>query len=287
MSSLLLRDLNPLVSADLHSHMIQTLAQSHGSAKMLLKGPARSSHLFRSYLPGDAPSLIDWKAYARTDHLWIREKNIESKLKIAIAVKLSPSMSWPLPESGEKAKLELALRLACHLCHLHLRSGDAVILTFFDEAKNEITATYRLRSIAEVLSYFKFLSEEGFASERVSGYRLLKGNISTLDRLYYLSDLFEREGPAILTAKARSTIFLHTLSTRELDFAWTEANDCYFSVDGAKLEVKGSQLKRAQTHTLLENWLNSVKSRYEKRKYFLATDLTPIADYLTFLRKVA
>ncbi|NNE34654.1 MAG: DUF58 domain-containing protein, partial [Rhodothermales bacterium] len=86
----------------------------------------------RPYMPGDDPMHVDWKAFARSDKLFIKEFEDETNTQIDILVDISGSMGY---SSITHSKLEYALFLASSLAYLSVRQRDAVGLTLFD---NEI-----------------------------------------------------------------------------------------------------------------------------------------------------
>ena len=47
----------------------------------------------RTYMPGDEPKRIDWKVYAKTDRLVVREYEEETNLRAYLVLDASGSMS--------------------------------------------------------------------------------------------------------------------------------------------------------------------------------------------------
>ena len=78
----------------------------------------------RDYQQGDDVRYIDWKLYARTDRLHVREFEERSNLQCWLVVDTSASMDFA--EAGGVTKSRYAAFLAAALAHLMLRSGDAV-----------------------------------------------------------------------------------------------------------------------------------------------------------------
>ncbi len=281
MSSTLLRDLHPLIALDLQTNRMKNVGLNHGSAKMSLKTPARASTFFRPYQPGDSPFLIDWKAFGRTDHLVIREKNAESKRRITIGLKLAFSMRWP--EKNFTSKAEIALRIGCHLAHRHLRDGDSVHLLLF-LTEQEPTVIFRLRSITEILGYFEYIWEKGFDPDQALLYRLHPGRINQADHIYYVSDFFEGKIPHALQSKTAHFSMIQVLSSREIFLDWVDSQDVYFAETTKGLDVKGTKLRQPLVKAEIASWLAGVKAQF-KKGYFLSTEETPIGRYLDFLRR--
>lgn len=84
----------------------------------------------RQYVPGDDPRYIDWKVFAKSDRVYIREYEEETNLRATLIVDQSGSMGYQ--GSGALSKLEYASRLAVCLGYLLLQQADAVGLVTFD-----------------------------------------------------------------------------------------------------------------------------------------------------------
>lgn len=76
---------------------------------------------YRCYQPGDDPRLIDWKAYARLDELFVRTSDAHEGLTLTLLVDCSRSMTVP-----GSSKLWHARRLAAAFGVVALLHSDAV-----------------------------------------------------------------------------------------------------------------------------------------------------------------
>jgi uncharacterized protein (DUF58 family) len=89
-------------------------------------GSGESFWQFRRYTPGDAAARIDWRQSARTDKLFIREREWEAAQSVYLWADNSGSMRYSsaknLPTKSERAQV---LMLA--LASLLLRGGEQVI----------------------------------------------------------------------------------------------------------------------------------------------------------------
>lgn len=104
----------------------------HGFLAGLHRSPmlGRSSEFasYRSYIQGDDLRHVDWKVWARTDKLFIKEFDDETNLRAHFIVDSTASMGFGAPE-----KLAYARVAAASLGYLLLRQGDAVGLALVDE----------------------------------------------------------------------------------------------------------------------------------------------------------
>lgn len=78
----------------------------------------------REYQQGDDVRHLDWKLYARTDRLYVRE--FEERSNLAAWIVVDSSLSMGFAGAGGVAKSRYAAYVAAALAHLMLRSGDAV-----------------------------------------------------------------------------------------------------------------------------------------------------------------
>jgi len=84
---------------------------------------------YRPYMPGDPIRDIDWKAYAKTDRLYVKEHEEETNLKAYLLLDASGSMGYG---SAGLTKFRYGCLTAAALSHLMLRQRDAVGLVLFD-----------------------------------------------------------------------------------------------------------------------------------------------------------
>ena len=87
----------------------------------------------RPYNRGDDLRHLDWRAYARTDRLFIKQYEEETNLRAYLLVDVSRSMGWVSDADRLPTKLAYARLLAASLSLLLVQQGDATGLIAFDE----------------------------------------------------------------------------------------------------------------------------------------------------------
>ena len=85
---------------------------------------------YRQYLPGDDPSTIDWKLFARSDRYHVKKFEEETTLECHLVLDVSASMGYG---SHAVSKLQYGAFLAASLAYLMHRQRDGVGLTLFDD----------------------------------------------------------------------------------------------------------------------------------------------------------
>ena len=89
----------------------------------------------RAYRPGDELKFLDWKAFGRSDKLYIKRFQQETNVSAYILLDSSNSMSF----TGENglSKLDYGSFLAAALAYLMLGQSDSVALTLFGDKVHE------------------------------------------------------------------------------------------------------------------------------------------------------
>ena len=90
----------------------------------------------RLYNTGESTKHIDWKLYARTERLFVKQYEEETNLRCQLVVDISSSMLFPYRRRGKevlKSKLAFSVYSAAALTYLMRRQRDAVGLSMFDE----------------------------------------------------------------------------------------------------------------------------------------------------------
>ncbi len=107
------------------------LVGQHRSPK---RGSSAEFAQHREYVPGDELRRIDWKVFARSDRLVIKEYDAETSLDCHLLVDGSESMAFG---SLDWTKFEYARWCAAALAHLVLQARDTAGLVLFDEEERK------------------------------------------------------------------------------------------------------------------------------------------------------
>jgi uncharacterized protein (DUF58 family) len=101
-----------------------------GMHRSPLKGRSIEFAQHREYTPGDDTRQVDWKVYARSDKIYLKQFEDETNLQCTLLLDQSESMSFRGPNSP-LSKLEYAQLVAASLGYLVLTQQDAVGLATF------------------------------------------------------------------------------------------------------------------------------------------------------------
>jgi uncharacterized protein (DUF58 family) len=95
-----------------------------------LTGEGSEFHSHREYEPGDDLRRVNWRLWARTDRLYIREARAETNLGVHVLLDSSTSMR---PGNGTMTKWRYAARVGATIALQASRALDAPSLTLFSD----------------------------------------------------------------------------------------------------------------------------------------------------------
>lgn len=97
---------------------------------------------YREYAPGDDISDLDWKAYGRTDRLFIRQFEAQTDMTVYAMLDCSASMSYAgLDPAHSLSKHQYACYLLAALAYLTIRQGDRISLGLFGDKLDYLSST--------------------------------------------------------------------------------------------------------------------------------------------------
>ncbi|MFN2454254.1 MAG: DUF58 domain-containing protein [Pyrinomonadaceae bacterium] len=106
----------------------------------------------RPYIAGDELRRIDWRVYARTDRLYVKEFEEETNAPVRLLLDVSGSLAYA-PRGNNVGKLDYARYLAASLAYLANRQNDRVGLTCFaDEVRTRLAARGGKKQLYAILA---------------------------------------------------------------------------------------------------------------------------------------
>jgi uncharacterized protein (DUF58 family) len=117
----------------------------------------------RPYVRGDELRGIDWKVFAKSDRLYIREFEEETNLRCTLLVDRSGSMQYRGQRSDGLSKYDYAQQLSASLAYLMLGQQDGVgMITFDDQPREHVPIRSRPSHLRALLTA---LAEDGTKRE--------------------------------------------------------------------------------------------------------------------------
>lgn len=185
----------------------------------------------REYVPGDDLRFVDWRAFAKTDKIYLKQYEEETNLISYLVLDISESMLYQHKGSDKNSspmsKLEYAQTAAAALTYLILHQQDAVGLATFD---NQVQTLLKPSGSPSHLTPMLENIGGGGNQEKTSAGPIFHELAERLTRrgvVIVLSDLFD-DPESLLTGlkhfrhRRHDVIVMHILDPAELDFPFQQ-----------------------------------------------------------------
>ncbi len=226
-------------------HLVNGFLQ--GQHRSALRGVSQEFVAYRPYLPGDPLKDVDWKVWARSDHLFIRQFRQETNFRGYLFLDASRSMDFG---AGVTNKFAYGRVLAACLASLMLTQMDAPGLAMVGKLRHPVILSPSTRP-----DHIDRIFHE-LGSTVADGMLVGLGDISSFAEelrqnsiaILITDGLFDlqrgREFLEQLRFRDIDTLFFHLLSPEELDPPYTGELVLEDSESGREMVVDGAQLRR-------------------------------------------
>ncbi len=119
-----------------------------GTRSSLFKGQGSTVKDYRIYAPGDDFRLIDWKIYARTDELHIKQFDEERNLTIHVILDSSASMNY-----GKPSKFDYGAMLGVGFAYLALKDNERFQFATYAENLEVFQPKRGMKHLATMVDY--------------------------------------------------------------------------------------------------------------------------------------
>jgi len=272
----------------LHPQTLARLGSMELRAKMIVEGVMSGAHRspfqgfsvefaqHRPYAPGDDIRHLDWKVFARTDKLQLKQYQQETNLDLVVMVDASGSMNFgsrafaDASGSGRKTspdgrpnwtKFDHATALAAAISYVTLRQGDrAGLVTFADGVLHQVkrsSSTGTWRQIVGALSQHTVDQPTNFAKSVDQ----TLASITNRALVAIVSDFFEdpeviRGALAKLRHKRHDVICFQVLDRAEETFDLREP--------APFLGLEGEPMLRVDPRAIRQGYLDALREHTER-----------------------
>ena len=191
------RELLQKVPEELEKLLLDSRAIATNALSGLHRSPYRGSSIefreHREYQHGDDLRRLDWRVYAKSDRLYVKQYEDETTLNIEIVIDASASMNYG-SNSSSPTKFSRAQLLAAALSDLAIRQGDAARLWCFSDRLEVLTELRRQEShLLEIARRLVELEPYGVDAPSIS-FEHLASELNRKSIVIILSDvLFETD----------------------------------------------------------------------------------------------
>ncbi|HUT54667.1 MAG TPA: DUF58 domain-containing protein [bacterium] len=180
----------------------------------------------KEYSPGDDLRRIDWKVYAKSDRLYIKEYEDDTNITSLVLLDGSASMSYQgqrAREAGSPTKLDYARTIAAALSYLLLTQSDSVGLGIMGRGIHGfLPPRARQAHFHEIVARLAELDVEmgtDIGRALADAASLVKGRALII----IISDLLDDPGPmlkalSLLRHRRHEPVIFHVLDPDEIEF---------------------------------------------------------------------
>lgn len=192
----------------------------------------------RGYMPGDDTRRVDWRLYARTDRLHVKEFEAETNTSVVVLLDASRSMAYG--GAGRATKLDYARALAASLLWLAARQHDRVGLATFDSALREFVPPSG-RHLPQALHALERARPLG-AGELAGPLARAASHLVRRGVVVVISDLYAEPAAAVdavrrLRGAGSEVLLFQVLDPDELEFPFSSPGGFEDSETGATMTV--------------------------------------------------
>lgn len=280
----LLTDVDGLFLAARHTAS-GTLTGLHRSAR---RGTSIEFSEHKVYNPGDDIKHIDWRAFAKTDKLHVKQFEDETNLRVELLIDHSGSMGF----QGDQplSKLEYAKVLTASLAYLALRQSDATgLATFSTQISEQLPPRSKSSHLMEILSRLTKLEANGETDLSATLEQFVRSRRKPTFTIV-VTDLLDASDTVMqmlraLASRRHEVTVLQVLAPEEIEFPYENPATFSSMEDARKLFVHPRTLRQRYVKAMAahlkerEKEMQSAQIDYK----LIRTDLAPrdaIADLL-------
>ncbi len=202
---------------------------------------------YRAYEPGDEPRRIDWRLYARSDRLFVRESERDSNLDVWLLLDASASMLGADLARPGLTKFDAARSLLACIASIALRQGDRVGLVIVaTPALQWVPPAVGMRQLDRMLLALSRATPAGSTPDEAQ-LRPLWQRIAQQAMVVLASDFFDPPLVELATRLAgaqREVLALEVLGADERDFPFHGGHRFVDPESGAELARDAHSARR-------------------------------------------
>lgn len=230
----------------------------------------------KQYNTGESTKNIDWKVYARTDKLFVKQFEEETNLRAHLVIDSSSSMYYPTENNG---KINFSILCAAALATTLQKQRDAISLVHFSD-KIEYQSQMKSTSahMHQQLAYLENLLQQSSDHKTTASAQVihtLAQKISRRGLVILFTDMFENTEELENTFLAlqhlkhqrHEVLVFHVLDRKtEVDFEFSNRPHIFIDAEtGEKLKLRPSEIKE-HYQTQMADFLKEVEMKCHQLK---------------------
>ncbi len=262
-----------------------TLTGLHRSSR---RGTSIEFSEHKLYNPGDDIKHIDWRAFAKTDKLHVKQFEDETNLRIELLIDHSGSMGF----QGEQrlSKLEYAKVVTASLAYLALRQSDATgLATFSTSISEQLPPRSKSSHLMEILNRLTQLEAHGETDLSATLEQFVRSRRKPTFTIV-VTDLLDASNTVMqmlraLASRRHEVTVLQVLAPEEIEFPYENPATFASMEDSRKLFVHPRTLRQRYVKAMAEHLKEREKDMQSAQIDYklIRTDVAPrdaIADLI-------
>jgi len=236
----------------------------------------------RPYMPGDDLRRIDWRLWARTDRLYVKQFEAETNTNFVAILDVSRSMSFG---SQGLTKLDYARFLVATLAYFSRSQRDRVGLVTFDaDIVDEVPPSAKhLEMVLHTLARARASGAGGLAVPlRKLAERFRRRSILAVVSDFYHEPEEVVEAVRWLRYRGNDIIVFHVLDPAELEFPYDGGTSFEDLETGLRLPVMASELRERYRALVREHTARLSRLFAEERIDYVLLDTARPLDHALF-----
>ena len=210
----------------------------------------------RPYMPGDPLKNLDWKVWARSDRLLIKQYTEETNLRCHLVLDLSGSMAFKSPRAA-MSKIEYARSLSAALAYLMLKQQDAVGVLLFADHPLRFVPARATRSHLDVILRTLASTEPQGRTKLGPALHELAERIKRRGLVVLCSDLMDRPADVLLGLqhfrhRHHEVVVFHILDPDEVDFPYADTSTFVDAESGERITTEPWEIARRYRQRLAD-----------------------------------
>src|SRR6188768_6685 len=280
------RFMDPVVLARIGNLELVSKAVFDGFINGLHKAPYFGASVdfaeHRGYVPGDDVRRMDWRVWARTDRLYIKEYEAESNMNFSVLLDMSKSMDYG---SRGITKFDYARILGACLTNLVHHQRDRVGFAAFDDDVVEFIppSAKHMETVLHLMDRLK----PGKPGNLKTPLHKLSEHFGRRGIIVLISDFYEDpeavlEAVAPLRFRGNDIIVFHILDPTELEFGFADASPFEDIETGEQMPVVPEAF-RAEYRSLVAAHIEGLRKAFSKvRVDYTMLDTSKPLDHALF-----
>ncbi|HLA83904.1 MAG TPA: DUF58 domain-containing protein [Thermoguttaceae bacterium] len=237
----------------------------------------------RQYTPGDDPRRVDYRMWARTDRLYVKQYEEETNMRVQILLDTSASMGYR--HDGRLTKLEYACYLTAILAYLMTRQQDSVGLTTFDTAIGlDMPARSSPRHLGEMMRQLEHLAP-GNRTDVAATLHHLAARSKRRGLIVLVSDLYDEPEEVIRALHhfrhhRHEVIVFHVLDKAEIEFPFRDLTSFLDLETGERIQIDPTDVRDAYVEQIREFIRVYRRACADTRIDYVATDTSVAYDHM-------